>query len=102
MGRFPEVTTTGRGEEVVTYVVSLIQALAYLMKLAILARALTSWIQVDPFNPLMQLLYRVTEPVLRPLRGLLPVWREMDISPVVALVIIQLAEALLVRIVLLR
>lgn len=85
-----------------TYVVSLIQALAYLMKLAILARALTSWIQVDPFNPLMQLLYRVTEPVLRPLRGLLPVWREMDISPVVALVIIQLAEALLVRIVLLR
>jgi YggT family protein len=83
------------------YVVYLIQALAYLMKVAILARALISWVRADPYNPLVRFLGRVTEPVLRPLRQVLPTWRGVDMSPVVALVIIQLAEWLLLRLVLL-
>jgi len=83
------------------YVVYLIQAIAYLMKLAILARLLISWTYTDPYNPLVHFLYRVTEPLLRPLRQILPTWREVDFSPVVALVIIQLVEWLLVRLVLL-
>lgn len=84
------------------YVVYLIQALAYLMKMAILARALISWARADPYNPAVRFLHQVTEPILRPLRQALPTWRGVDISPVVALVIIQLVEWLLVRLVLLR
>jgi YggT family protein len=83
------------------YVVYLIQALAYLLKLAILARALISWMHTDPYNPVVHFLYRVTEPLLRPLRQVLPTWRGVDISPVVALVIIQLVEWLLVRLIVL-
>jgi len=83
------------------YVVYLIQALAYLMKLAILARALIFWVHADPYNPLVRYLYQVTEPLLRPLRQVMPIWRGVDISPVVALVIIQLVEWLLVRLIVL-
>lgn len=83
------------------YVVYLIQALAYLMKMAILARALISWVHADPYNPLVRLLYQVTEPLLHPLRQAVPTWRGVDISPVVALVIIQLVEWLLVRLIVL-
>ena len=82
-------------------VVDLIQVAAYLVKMAILARAVISWVHADPYNPLVRFLYQVTEPVLRPLRETLPTLRGMDLSPVVALVIVQLVEGLLVRLILL-
>jgi YggT family protein len=78
----------------------LIRTVAYLMRLAILARALISWVRADPYNPLVQFLYRVTEPVLRPLRRLLPLWQGVDLSPILALVVIQLAEWILVGVIL--
>ena len=34
----------------------------------IIARAVLSWVNPDPFNPIVRFLYRVTEPVLRPIR----------------------------------
>jgi YggT family protein len=79
----------------------LIRALAYLARLAILARALVSWVHADPYNPLVRFLHQVTEPILRPLRQALPTWQGLDMSPVAALLIIQLVEWLLLRVVLL-
>ena len=38
----------------------------------IIIRALISWVNPDPYNPIVQLLHRMTEPVLRPLRKLVP------------------------------
>lgn len=78
----------------------LIRTAAYVLRLAILARALISWVHADPYNPLVQFLHRVTEPILRPLRRLLPLWQGVDLSPVLALVVIQLAEWLLVGMIL--
>jgi YggT family protein len=83
------------------YVVYIVQGLASLLRIVILARAVISWVRPDPYNPLVRFLYQVTEPILRPLRQVLPTWQSVDISPVVALVIIELAEWLLVRLVLL-
>ena len=74
----------------------LVRTAAYLLRLAVLARALISWVHADPYNPLVQFLYRVTEPLLRPVRRLIPLWHGMDLSPVFVLVVIQLAEWLLV------
>lgn len=49
----------------------------------ILVRALISWVTPDPFNPIVQFLYRTTEPVLQPIRRFLPPMG-IDISPVIA------------------
>ena len=38
----------------------------------VIIRALISWFSPDPYNPLVQLLFRITEPVLGPLRNFLP------------------------------
>jgi YggT family protein len=38
----------------------------------LLARAVTSWVSADPRNPIVQILYRATEPPMRIIRGLLP------------------------------
>ena len=48
----------------------------------IIARALISWVSPSPYNPIVQFLYTVTEPVLRPVRRRLPV-TGVDISPII-------------------
>ncbi len=49
----------------------------------ILIRALISWVSPDPSNPIVQFLYRTTEPILSPIRRMLPPMG-IDISPIIA------------------
>ncbi len=52
-------------------------------------RALISWVNPDPYNAIVQILTRVTEPVLRPIRKLVPPNKiGIDISPIIAFLII--------------
>jgi len=59
----------------------------------IIIRALISWVNPDPWNPIVQFLHRVTEPVLAPIRRRLPTWRTgIDLSPLVAILAIYFAQ----------
>jgi YggT family protein len=63
----------------------------------IIARAVLSWVNPDPFNPIVRFLYRVTEPVLRPIRHRLPTFAMgLDLSPMVVLLGIYFLESFLV------
>ncbi len=55
---------------------------------AIIARSLLSWFPIDQGSPLYQLLFRVTEPIIEPLRRFMPNTGMMDLSPLVAIVIL--------------
>jgi YggT family protein len=63
----------------------------------IIIRALVSWVNPDPYNPIIQILTRMTEPVLRPIRKLAPPHKiGIDLSPLIAvLVLIFLQYALI-------
>ena len=63
----------------------------------IIIRALISWVNPDPYNPIVQFLYRVTEPILMPIRRILPAMGGFDLSPIVALVGIMFIRSFLVR-----
>ena len=79
----------------VAFLASLIDVLGGALALAIIVRALRSWIQVRlPFG-LDDLIAGVTEPVLGPIRRVLPYAAGMDFSPFVALIAIQFARQLL-------
>lgn len=55
----------------------------------IIVRALISWVNPDPYNPIVRFLYAVTEPVLEPIRRFLPFTSVgIDFSPVVVFFII--------------
>jgi len=79
-------------------------ALANLVNLAlwaymwlIIVRALLSWVNPDPGNPIVRFLYRVTEPVLRPIRDRLPTWQMgLDLSPLIVILIIYFLQQFLV------
>lgn len=61
----------------------------------IIIRALISWVSPDPFNPIVQFLYRVTEPILTPFRRLFPPMA-VDLSPILAIVVIYFLRSFLV------
>jgi YggT family protein len=65
----------------------------------ILIRAVISWVSPDPFNPLVQFLVKVTEPVLAPIRRMLPVGIRfgIDISPFIVFLAIIFLRSFLVR-----
>jgi YggT family protein len=64
---------------------------------AIFIRVLLSWFPIDPRNPLVTLLYEITEPILEPLRRVIPRMGMFDLSPLVALLLIQLLGNLAVN-----
>jgi YggT family protein len=69
---------------------------------AILIRVLLSWlpmagIRIDPYNPVIRLLYSITDPVLEPLRRYTTVGM-IDLSPIVALIGLQVIQRILISI----
>ncbi len=63
----------------------------------IIVRALVSWVNPDPRNPIVQFLHRATEPVLVPIRRWLPTWRwGIDFSPLVAILVVIFVQQFLV------
>jgi YggT family protein len=73
-------------------VVSILLTIMYWL---ILVRALISWVNPDPYNPIVQFLMRTTEPVLEPVRRLLPAL-PIDISPIIVFFIIMFLQRFLV------
>lgn len=65
----------------------------------ILVRVLISWVSPDPFNPVVQFLYKTTEPILDPIRKILPLGFRfgIDISPIIAFLVLLFLKSFLVR-----
>jgi YggT family protein len=64
----------------------------------IIIRALISWVNPDPYNPIVQVLTKMTEPALRPVRKLVPPHKVgIDLSPLIAALIILFLQYALVN-----
>jgi len=64
----------------------------------VIARALVSWVNPDPYNPVVRFLYAATEPVLSPLRRRIPAMAGgIDFSPVLVILAILFLKSFLVR-----
>ena len=59
----------------------------------LIIRAILSWVNPNPYNPVVQILYRITEPVLAPVRRVVPPVGGLDLSPLVVLVAIWIVKA---------
>jgi YggT family protein len=77
-------------------VAGIIQTLLTLLSFAIIGRALMSW-----FDPRMQtavgrVLFQITEPIIAPIRRVVPSLGMIDISPFIALILIQILSRMIV------
>ena len=76
---------------------SLLQVVVGLLNVytwVVIARALVSWVNPDPRNPIVRFLVLVTEPVLRPFRKLVPPHKTggLDLSPLLVIVLLQFVK----------
>ena len=76
--------------------IQLVQTLFDVYTFILLARVLISWFQVDPYNPIVRVLFQLTEPLLAPIRRWLPPSGPMDFSPIVAFIAITVVERIVV------
>ncbi|MGQ0809704.1 MAG: YggT family protein [Nitrospiraceae bacterium] len=76
---------------------TIVDYVLWLYMWVIIARALISWVNPDPWNPIVQFLDRATEPVLAPIRRWLG-WRMgLDLSPMIAILIIIFLQIAVVQ-----
>ena len=59
-----------------------------LYEIVLLLRILLSWFRVDPYNPIARVLYALTDPLLDPIRSVLPPAGMLDFSPLVAFLLL--------------
>jgi YggT family protein len=67
---------------------NVINTLAQVLYLLILARIVVSWIGLNPWNPIVRWLRIIVDPILRPFRRVLPTFAGIDFSPLLAILII--------------
>jgi len=81
-----------------------LQALAGILGMAlniamivIMARAVLSWVSPDPYNPIVRMIHQISEPILFPIRRRVPYFSGIDLSPIIALMIIYFLDIFLVQ-----
>lgn len=67
----------------------------WIMTLAIIARAILSWFDPMGANPVSRFLYEFTEPVIAPIRSIMPRTGFIDLSPMIAIIIIMILQRVL-------
>jgi YggT family protein len=82
-----------------SFLYSFIQILGRALNLFILARVLLSWIPMARENRLVQFIYEATEPILAPIRRLLPAMGGLDLSPIIALLLVEIAQRVLLTLI---
>jgi YggT family protein len=76
---------------------TVLDTVLWLYMWVIIARALISWVNPDPWNPIVQFLERVTEPVLSPIRRWVGLRMGIDLSPIIAILIISFLQIAIVK-----
>ena len=63
----------------------------------IIGRAIISWVNADPYNPIVRFLYKATEPVLYRVRRIIPDMGGLDLSPLIVILAIYFVKAFIVK-----
>lgn len=73
-------------------IVELASGILTIYKYLLLARVIISWVNADPYNPIVNFIYRVTEPILYRVRRRMPNTGMLDLSPLVVFLLIYLVQ----------
>jgi YggT family protein len=80
------------------FVWQFVNLLFTVLTFAIVARSLLSWFNLPPGNRLSVMLEEITEPIIAPIRRVMPRMGMMDLSPLVAIIVLQVIQTLLMSV----
>lgn len=95
LGLRPEGYSLGLFSLLILAVTEILRLLTNVFLWAVIIQAILSWINPDSYHPAIMLLHQLTEPVLRPVRRLLPPVSSIDFSPMVVVIALILLKMLL-------
>jgi len=78
-----------------SFLIPIIDLLYWVFWILILVRVVLSFIQISPYHPLVQMVYQLTEPILQPIRNIMPRTGMIDFSPLIALLLLGLLRRLI-------
>jgi len=79
-------------------IATVVMSVIFLYKWVVIISALISWVRPDPYNPIVQMLYRLTEPAYTLIRRYIPtVFGGMDLAPMILILILIFLETFLGR-----
>jgi len=82
----------------VLFTLKLVKGIFAILDLFVWARLIISWIPHDPNNDITRIVYKITEPMLKPIRDIIPASSlGIDISPFILLVLLNIAESIALR-----
>ena len=82
----------------ILFTLKLIKGIFAILDLFVWARVIISWINHDPYNDIIRIIYQVTEPMLRPIRDIIPTTSiGIDISPFILLFLLNIVESFALR-----
>ena len=70
----------------------LVNTIFFILYMAIVIRIVISWVDADPYNQIVQIVYSVTEPLLAPFRALPLKFGGMDFSPILAFFVLKIVN----------
>jgi YggT family protein len=79
-----------------TGLATLVDLLFTLYIFVIFARVILSWARIDPYHPVVQGIFRLTEPLLAPIRNLMPQTGMVDWSPMIAMFVLIILRQVVV------
>ena len=89
--------SAGFGTILIVSVIELIKLFVYIYIVAILIQVVISWVSPGTYNPMTALIHSITEPLMRPARRMIPPMSGFDLSPLAALIALQLVLILFVE-----
>lgn len=78
-----------------SFLIPIINLLYWVFWILILIRVILSFVQINPYHPAVQMVYQLTEPILEPIRNIMPRTGMIDFSPLIALLLLGLLRRLL-------
>ena len=71
-------------------IADLFRAFLYILLVAIIARALLSWFPISRTNPFVRLVHQITDPLIDPVRRIMPRTGMIDLSPMIVVILLWL------------
>ncbi|QEZ89191.1 YggT family protein [Aliarcobacter cibarius] len=80
-------------------ILTVLFSIIFLYKWVVIISALLSWVRPDPYNPIVQMLYRLTEPVYAKIRNIIPTtFGGMDLAPLILIFALIFLETFLQKV----
>ncbi|MDA0770295.1 MAG: YggT family protein [Chloroflexi bacterium] len=81
------------------YLVQFVNLLGTILYLAMLGRVILSWVNLSTTNPIRVIIFQITEPILSPIRRILPRMGALDLSPMIGIILIRVVQEIIKRVI---